>query len=169
MDLLDRLLGHDLWSTRQLLLQARALSPAQLDQVFAIDSRTLRGCFVHIVQVMEVWNDLLYERTPRGAALDALPATVDGLLARLTEAGKELALLARRVARENRWDDMFVDVLDDPPRLKTFGGAIGHVITHNMHHRAQAMLMLEQLGVAEHIEGDLLGWEAVAMGWGGGR
>jgi hypothetical protein len=49
MDLLDRLLGHDLWSTRQLLTQARGLSAAQLDQEFGIDSRTLRGCFLHIV------------------------------------------------------------------------------------------------------------------------
>jgi uncharacterized damage-inducible protein DinB len=165
MDLLDRLLAHDLWTTRQLLEQARGLNDAQLDQVFDIDSRTLRGCFIHIVDVMETWNDLLYERTPRGAALEALPTTVDGLLARLTAAGKELAVLARRIAREDRWDDMFVDVLDDPPRHKTFGGAIGHVITHSMHHRAQAMLMLERLGMMDHVEGDLLGWEAAAMGW----
>ena len=47
----------------------------------------------------------------------------------------------------------------------TFGGAIGHVLTHNMHHRAQAMLMLEQLGLREHIEGDLLSWESAAHGW----
>ena len=163
MDLLDRLLGHDVWSTRQLLLQSRSLSDAQLDQVFDIDSRTLRGCFAHMIGVMETWNDLLYERPPGNR--DPAPATVESLLARLTVAGQELARLARRIARENRWDDMFVDVLDDPPRPKTFGGAIGHVITHNMHHRAQAMLMLERLGQVDHIEGDLLSWEAAAMGW----
>jgi hypothetical protein len=34
-----------------------------------------------------------------------------------------------------------------------------------MHHRAQAMLMLERLGRLEHIEGDLLSWEPAAFGW----
>ena len=168
MDLLDRLLGHDVWTTRQLLLQARALTDAQLDQPFDVDSRTLRGCFVHMLGAMETWNDLLYERlSPDRPAPEPAPRpdTVDDLLARLTVAGQELALLARRIAREQRWDDMFVDVLDQPPRPKTFGGAIGHVLTHNMHHRAQAMLMLERLGQVDHIEGDLLSWEATAMGW----
>ncbi len=166
MDLLDRLLAHDVWTTRQLLLQSRGLTDAQLDQVFEIDSRTLRGCYLHLIENMEVWNDLLYERTPRQSAeLDARPRSLDGLLSRLTEAGRELSILAHRIRRENRWDDVFVDVLDEPPRPKTFGGTIGHVITHNMHHRAQAMLMLEQLGVKEHVEGDLLTWEATAQGW----
>ncbi len=58
-----------------------------------------------------------------------------------------------------RWDDTFLDVLDNPPRPKTFGGAIGHVLTHNMHHRAQAMFIMEQLGPRDHLEGDLLTWE----------
>ena len=52
-----------------------------------------------------------------------------------------------------------MDVLDRPPRPKTFGGAIGHVLTHNMHHRAQVMFIMEQLGLRDHIEGDLLTWE----------
>ena len=166
MDLHDRLLGHDVWSTRQLLLQSQNLSDAQLDQVFDIDSRTLRGCFLHMIENMEVWNDLLYQRPPQSDDVrEARPRSVEGLLARLAEAGRELAALARGIARQNRWDDVFLDVLDNPPRLKTFGGAIGHVLTHNMHHRAHAMLMLEQLGLREHIEGDLLSWEAAAHGW----
>ena len=50
-------------------------------------------------------------------------------------------------------------MLDTPPRRKTLGGAIAHVITHSMHHRAQAMIMMEQLGLTDHIEGDALTWE----------
>jgi uncharacterized damage-inducible protein DinB len=67
MDLLDRLLAHDIWSTRQLLLQSKPLSDSQLDKPFDVDSRTLRGCFVHIIQAMETWNDLLYERPVRSS------------------------------------------------------------------------------------------------------
>lgn len=160
MDLLDRLLGHDVWSTRQLMLQSKPLSDAQLDQSFDVDSRSLRECFVHIVQVIETWNDLLYERPVRSSdELRAKPRTLDGLIVRLEEAEGELAQIARKIASENRWDDTFMDVLDNPPRRKTFGGTIAHVITHSMHHRAQAMYMMEQLGIKDHIEGDVLGWE----------
>ena len=62
MDLLDRLLAHDVWSTNQLLIQSKPLTDSKLDKPFDVDSRTLRDCFVHIIQVMETWNDLLYER-----------------------------------------------------------------------------------------------------------
>jgi uncharacterized damage-inducible protein DinB len=81
------------------------------------------------------------------------------LLERLSRVGPEFAQLTRKIVREQRYDDGFLDVLDQPPRLKTFGGAIGHVITHNMHHRAQVMYLMEKVGLREHIEGDLLSWE----------
>lgn len=164
MDLLDRLLGHDLWTTQQLLRHCQTLSPAQWDQPFAIDHGSLRETFDHLISAMETWTDLLYERPvqrERGAD-ETAPAA---LQQRLTLVGREFAALARTIAREGRYDDVFMDVLDQPPVPKTFGGAIAHVITHNMHHRAQIMYIMEQLGLRDHIEGDLLGWEAMAFGW----
>jgi uncharacterized damage-inducible protein DinB len=32
-------------------------------------------------------------------------------------------------------------------------------LTHDMHHRAQVMYLMEGVGLKEHIEGDLLSWE----------
>ena len=43
MELLDWLLGHDIWSTRQLVLHAAQLTDAQLDQPFDVDARSLRA------------------------------------------------------------------------------------------------------------------------------
>ena len=163
MDLLDRLLMHDAWSTRQLLLQAKPLTDAQLDRRFDIDDRTLRECFVHIIGNMETWTDLMCGRPERD--MSGAATTLDGLLARLGNAGRGLAAISRAIARENRWDDVYIDTLDNPPKPKTFGGTIAHVITHSMHHRAQAMDMLEKLGIRNHIEGDVLSWEEVAHGW----
>ncbi len=80
--------------------------------------------------------------------------------------GRDFAALSRTIARQQRWDDVFIDTLDDPPKKKTFGGAIAHLITHSMHHRAQAMYMLEELGQRDHIEGDVLSWESWSFGWG---
>jgi uncharacterized damage-inducible protein DinB len=165
MDLLDRLLAHDVWSTNQLLLQSKPLTDLQLNKPFDIDSRTLRDCFIHIIEAMEIWNDLLYERPVRKSnELKAKSQNVDGLIARLNKAGEELAAISKKVAREVRWDDVFTDVLDNPPQKKTFGGTIAHIITHSMHHRAQAMYMMEQLGIRDHIEGDVLSWEMTFHG-----
>lgn len=160
MDLLDRLLGHDRWTTQQLIRACQPLAEAQLDQPFDVDSRSLRECFRHIVHAMEIWNDLLYERPvrPAPAAGDPPPSLAD-LLAAHAAAADELAHVARQIARDQRWDDTFTDVLDQPPQLKTFGGTIAHVVTHSMHHRAQAMWMMEQLGLRDHLEGDVLSWE----------
>jgi DNA-binding FadR family transcriptional regulator len=40
------------------------------------------------------------------------------------------------------------------------GGAIVHIVTHGMHHRAQLLYMLRLLGVQNLIEGDALSWES---------
>jgi len=54
MDLLDRLLGHDAWTTRQLLLCCRGLTDAELDREFDIGHRTVRATLLHIIRNDEV-------------------------------------------------------------------------------------------------------------------
>ncbi len=161
MDLLDRLLAHDTWTTRQLILACQSLSEDLLDREFDIDQRSLRKTFVHLIGNMETWTDLISERTVQKRTGDSLPE----LLERLTTVSRQFAYVARKVGREQRYDDCFLDTLDNPPKLKTFGGAIGHLITHSMHHRAQVMYLMEKVGLEEHIEGDLLGWESLSFGW----
>ncbi len=160
MDLLDRLLGHDAWTTRQLLLLSQDLDDEQLERRFDIGHETLRRTFQHIIGNMEVWTDLIRERPVRprsepGSAADS----VAGLLARLDAVAPDFAGIARQIADEGRWDDLWTDVLDDPPRQKTYGGAIGHLITHSMHHRGEVLHILARLGVPDLPEGDLLDWE----------
>ena len=161
MDILDRLLGHDTWTTRQLLLACQSLPEDLLDKEFDIDHRSLRETFVHMIGNMEIWTDLLCERTVQKKKGNTIPE----LLERLSIVSRDFTHLARKVAWEGRYDDCFIDTLDNPPQKKTFGGAIGHVITHNMHHRAQIMFLMERVGLKDHIEGDLLGWESISFGW----
>ena len=132
MDIIDRLLAHDTWTTRQLLLACQSLPDTALDQEFDIDHRSLRQTFVHIIGNMEVWTDLLDQRPVQSLQGNTLPE----LLVRLDRVSPDFAELTRRVVQERRADDHFLDVLDQPLRRKTFGGAIGHVLTHSMHHRA---------------------------------
>ncbi len=162
MDLLDRLLAHDSWTTRQLLLACESLPASRLDKEFDIDHKTLRETFTHMIANMEVWTDLLYERPVQYKTGETIPE----LLVRLSTVSQDFTDHARKIAREGRYDDCFLDTLDNPPRKKTFGGAIGHVLTHDMHHRAQVMYLMEKVGIKEHIEGDLLSWESTSFGWG---
>ena len=164
MDLLDRLLAHDTWTTRQLLLACAPLPDELLDKVFDIDHCTLCQTFTHIIGNMELWTDLLCQRPVQ----DRTGNTIPELLKRLSLVSREFANVARKIAREQRYDDCFLDTLDNPPRLKTFGGAIGHLITHSMHHRAQVMFLMQRVGLKEHVEGDLLSWESNSFGWGWG-
>jgi len=162
MDILDRLLAHDTWTTRQLLLACQSLPDDLLDKEFDIDQRSLRKTFVHIIENMETWTDLLCERPIQNRMGNSVPELIE----RLSSISRDFANVARRVARQQSYDDCFVDILDNPPRLKTFGGAIAHLITHGMHHRAQVMFLMEKVGLREHIEGDVLSWEASSFGWG---
>lgn len=161
MDIVDRLLAHDTWTTRQLLLACQSLPDSLLDQEFDIDHKTLRETFIHIIDNMEVWTDLLCERPVQNKE----GTSIAELLNRLSHASRDLANITHRIVREARFDDCFTDILDKPPGLKTFGGTIGHVITHSMHHRAHIMWIMERVGLKDHIEGDLLGWESKSFGW----
>jgi uncharacterized damage-inducible protein DinB len=156
MDLLDRLLGHDAWTTREMLLRCQHLSGGQLDREFPIGPGTLRKTFAHIIWNMEAWTDDIRERALReqpGPDACSIPA----MLRRLDTAEADFAAIARRIRDEGRWDDCFSD--SSPPLRHTFGGAIAHVITHSMHHRAQVLNMMRHLGIRDLIEGDVLSWE----------
>jgi uncharacterized damage-inducible protein DinB len=156
LDLLDRLLQHDAWTTRLLLLRCQGLSDEQLDRRFDIGHGSVRDTFEHIIFNMEVWSNLMAKHEP-------LPAdrqqSGPAFTRRLDRAAWVLSQVARDVAARDGWDETWLDVLDAPPTSKTFGGAIAHVITHSMHHRAQLLWMLRQLGLQGLPEGDVLSWE----------
>jgi uncharacterized damage-inducible protein DinB len=159
MDLLDRLLGHDEWTTRQLLEHGRSLTEAQWHQPFDLGHTTLYQTFHHIIGNVETWTDLMRARPT--FTRDVTPSLAV-LLARHHAASADFGELARSIRDAQRWDERWLDVLDDPPRLKTYGGAIAHVLTHNHIHRGEIMHMLSHLGVPNVIEGDVLGWESQA-------
>jgi uncharacterized damage-inducible protein DinB len=159
MDLLDRLLGHDAWTTEQLLLLCLPLSDEQLDRPFDIGHRSLRATLDHIIYNIEVWSTLMagQQVAVEQSAADRTPA---GMLKRLDIAATRLARIARDVAERGAWNEMWMDTLDQPPRAKSFGAGIAHILTHSMHHRAQVLYLLRLSEVANVPEGDVFSWEA---------
>jgi len=170
MNVLDRLLGHNAWTTRQLLLRCRELSEDQLNRNFDIGDRSLIGTFEHIVSCMESHTDLLLGRRTEANYLATKAIrddeSIDGILTRLTIVSKDFSEFAVKVDREGRADDMCTNT--EQTKRWPIGSVIAHIITHSMHHRAQAMYIMEQLGLQDVIEGDALGWEGQARGWGYG-
>jgi uncharacterized damage-inducible protein DinB len=162
MDILDRLLGHDAWTGRQVLLRCTELTDEQLDRPFDIGVGSVRATLLHTIGNVEVWTALMAGGAlPERAEGDGRPA-VGELLARHNAASAAFRALTERVAREGRLDDRWLDRLDDPPREKTYGGAIAHVLTHNHFHRAELLHMLARLGLDGLPEGDVLSWEQQA-------
>ena len=162
LDILDRLLEHDAWTTRQVLALAGRLGDEQLDQDFDIGHRRIRETMQHIIDNIEIWSDLMAGRTVRQMA--AGRQSVAELERRFESAYGDFARIARELRDTQRLNDMYLDVLDRPPQEKSYAGTILHVITHDHMHRAEILHMLERMGVQDLIEGDVLSWEARRRG-----
>ena len=99
MDLLDRLLGHDDWTTRQLLLRCRDLTDEQLDREFDIGHRTVRRTLLDVIRNVEgvrPHDRPLGGRGPGDAPRGPIGCRVDRAAGR---AADDLARLARAVAQ----------------------------------------------------------------------
>jgi uncharacterized damage-inducible protein DinB len=157
MDMLDRYLGYETWTLRYFITRCRNVTPSQLHQPFDIGHGMVHATFEHLISNIEVWTDLMRERSVRH--LPPLAATPDSYLQRFDDAMTDFAECARRLVAEDRLDETYVDVLDSPPKPKTFGGTLLHVLTHTTVHRWEIQHMLQRLGLPDLIEGDALSWE----------
>jgi uncharacterized damage-inducible protein DinB len=161
MDMLDRLLGHDEWTTAECLRRCRELTSEQLHQPFDIGWRTLHATLVHMIDNVGAWTELMTTGVVTDGPDGWDRGGVTALEARHRDTYAAFTELARSVRDEGRENETWLDTLDTPPRAKTYGGAILHVITHDMHHRSEVLHMLARLGLEDLPEGDLLGWEAM--------
>src|SRR4051794_12004064 len=114
MDLLDRLLGHDAWTTRELLRVSGGLIDEQLDREFDIGHRTVRRTFQHIIRNMEVWSGMMVGEDLRAGGERAVGQSIGELTGRLDASAAKLARITRAVAARSGWDERWVDTLDEP-------------------------------------------------------
>lgn len=156
MDLVDRLLEHDAWTTKRILDICAELDVTDLDRDFDIGHRTLRRTLDHVIHNMEIWSALM----ARQEFQRSTDRTIRGMSRRLAQAATRLRMVAHAVAESNAWNETWCDHMDHPPQEKRFGTTIAHVITHSMHHRAQLLYMLRLCGVQDPPEGDVFSWEA---------
>jgi len=153
MDILDRMLAHDRWATRQYLEMCRDLPNEQLDHEFDIGHRTLRATLDHMTYVVGFWRRLMVgepHAAPRGEL------SVAALAARHERNYDGFEALARRLAEEDRLDEIFSDHYDYP---QSFGATIPQVCYHNAIHRSDLRHMLVRLGLDIRGDYDPQEWE----------
>jgi AraC-like DNA-binding protein len=160
-DLLDRLVGHHLHRTRELLEAAATLAPEALAQPvrpgfapvwFEGEEASAQVMAERLVSTLEVWvASMAGEPAPEPRAGD--------LLRRLDDAGPAFARLARLVRDRGAWDDGFVDALCEPPETFTYGGVLAHVLSLSAVRREVLAGALAELGAPPPSNGDPIMWE----------
>jgi AraC-like DNA-binding protein len=161
--LAERLVGHHLDRTRQLLARAEAVPAAAL-------ARPLRPGFVahplegeepsaalmaeRLVATLEIWNAAIGGEVRDGPG----PGT---RVERLDRAGRVFARLVRTIRDRGAWDAGFVDALCEPPQSFTYGSVVAHVIEYGAIRREMLASVLAQLGApdAAPADGDPISWE----------
>jgi uncharacterized damage-inducible protein DinB len=144
-DPLQILLSHDRWATAQLLDACGSLTADQFHRRFDIGPGSLHDTLTHVVGATRAWTETLAGQDPRPRLeTDGQRRTPEQLRSLLDEAWRQFQAEARRrpleetVARRTR---------DGKTLQLTRGAVLTHVTTHGMHHRAQCLNMLRQLGV----------------------
>ena len=164
MDITDRLIDHDMWLTRRMLVKAQALTDEQLDASVATPQQplpfespegTLREALNRLVFTKEVWLAAVGRRS----FPDEQDKSVAAMLNRLDVAFIEFAEVVRQVRDENRWDEMFEDASCEPPESFSYGAMVAHVITFSAFRRSAALKILEKLGINDLGYGDPIEWE----------
>ena len=104
VDLLDRLLGHDEWTTRQVLERAQEVDPSALHRTFDIGHGSFYETAVHMIANVRTWTDLMNDVATKanrpswdGLSLEDLIARHDEAMRRFCRAGATYS--RRRAAR----------------------------------------------------------------------
>jgi len=147
------LLAHDKWATQQILNSCAALAPEQFHRRFEMGPGSLHDTTTHILGAMHSWGDLLASREFR-PRLEGTQRSVPALLSLLEEVTVDFAASAKA----HPPDGLVTRVRDGKSYTFTRVGVITHVATHGMHHRAQCLNMLRQVGVSPLPQSSVLQW-----------
>lgn len=163
MDLVVRMLEHNVWLTDDMLRRCEGLPGQVLDRpielsVEGVDAGpTLRSLLARLVGQLEMWN----------AAFAGQPFTwpddtpaVPGLRRRLGAVGPEFITRVRGIAEEGRLDEAVV-CPGDQAEVYTYGGVVAHILTYAAHRRILAAGALNDAGQTD-LDEDPVRWISAA-------
>ena len=151
------LIAHDHWATRNIIEACASLSHENFHKRFTMGPGSLHDNTTHIVAAMRVWLDVLAGRElrPRLEGTERTPAELSALL---DEAAAELLTSAR----EHSLDEIVTRTRKGKTYKFSRAGVLVHVTTHGMHHRAQCLNMLRQVGVDPLPPSSVVDWMRTA-------
>lgn len=118
---------------------------------------SLHKTIAHLLGAMRGWTDMLAEREVR-ERLETQQLTFDQIAAMAGEIADEF----EAVVRAHPLDGIATGSRGGRTFSFARGAVLTHVTTHGMHHRAQALNMLRQLGVAKLPPSAVLEWMLMA-------
>ena len=155
------LLSHNAWATRRLVEACATLPAEQFHRRFDIGLGSLHDTLLHIVGAMQRWSDRISGAQLRPSPeAEKRPRSAGEVLELLDAAERDLATAARAASTGPGLDSRItVTFPGEAPMVFTRAAALVHVTTHGMHHRAQALNMLRQLGCSDLVDClDVLDW-----------
>jgi uncharacterized damage-inducible protein DinB len=155
-DPIQILLAHNHWATREVLDACAGLSEDQFHHRFEMGLGSLHDTVTHILGAMRGWGDLLAGR-PQRDRLEGEKRTVADLLMLLDELGADLQVSATTHPVEEEVSGERGGV----GYTFTRGAVLTHVLTHGMHHRAQCINMLRQVGADPVPRSSVMEWVRV--------
>lgn len=148
------LIETNLWATRLVLDACEALTDEQFHRRFEMGLGSLHDTLRHTIGAIRGWTDVLAQRESRPRPEQGATLSIDQLRAMLDESHEEFRDWATRGSHA----DVLNVERDGKPYAFTRGGILVHVTTHAMHHRAQCLNMLRQLGVEDLPNPSVMWW-----------
>jgi uncharacterized damage-inducible protein DinB len=154
-NLLEIMLKHDRWATRLILEKCGTLTEEQFNRKFEMGPGSLHATITHMFAAQRFWSDLLAGREQR-PRLEGSGQRTPGELAVLLD---EVAGEYDAVAVAYPLEEFVYRVRDGKTYAYTRGAVVTHVATHGMHHRAQCLNMMRQLGVSPLPPSSVAEWQ----------
>lgn len=142
-DPLDVLLALDRWASANLIDACRALDEASFHRQFEMGRGSLHDTIAHVLGSVRGWTDVLQARPEPRVRLEEGRYSIDELSELASAVADEFEVEARAGAAA----DVFRPSRRGVEYAFTRGGIVTHVATHGVHHRAQCLNMLRQLGI----------------------
>ena len=156
-DPVEILLVQNRWATRNLIEACGGLSREAFHQKFEMGVGSLHDTITHILGAMRGWGDMLAGREQR-PRLEGETRSTQDLLSLLDELSDDL----ESSAAAHPIDALVTGERGGRSFTFTRGGVLTHVTTHGMHHRAQCLNMLRQLGVDALPPSSVVEWILMA-------
>lgn len=153
VDDVKTLFAYDLWATERILRAAAALTPEEFAAPRPYSHGGLRGTLVHTLSAVRTWRLRVSGESPSAFGLrDEDFPTVESLAEAWRAEAERMRAYLDTLADADLDRVISYRRLSGDPMASVLWHILTHVVTHGMQHRAEAAVMLTDLG---HSPGDI--------------